>query len=159
MAMSKAANQSLYKHRGYRPQSVLKKPLGEIRLKRGRMEAQGVNFNLFPEIGAAFPFILGNIVIETTMGVAARADANVPDKTGRLRESQHIRYSTARNTGAVVTGRIDYNPEDPDGSKHYYGWYVEMGTVKTKAQPFLLPALMAERSEFNRRLRDLDHYL
>ena len=58
-----------------------------------------------------------------------------------------------------MTGRIDYMAVDPEGSKHYYGFYVEVGTHKTRAQPFLLPALVSERQPFNARCRNLEALL
>lgn len=150
----------LYGKKGYRPQSVLNRPIGEVRLSRGRQEAKGVAFNDFPEIGDRLPAILADIVVETTEAVARAADDKVPvGETGALKASQQVRYTKARRTGQIVTGRIDYNPEDPPGSKHYYGFYVEVGTVKSRAQPFLVPAVMGERDEFNRKLRNLEDRL
>ncbi len=152
MAMAASRARALYGRKGYRPQSQLNRSYGDIMLKRGRQEAAGVPFNLFPQIGAHLPFILGDIVRETTENIAAKANASAPVRTGRMRDSQRVRYSHGKS-GAIVSGRIDYKAIDPTAKepKHEYAFL-----VNTRAQPFLLPALIDERSEFNRKLRNLE---
>lgn len=158
--MTKSKFRQVYGKRGYRPQSVLKKPLGQIKLGKNRAEGQGVPFNLFPQIADRLPGILGDIVVETTVAVAAGADSKVPvGKTGALKKSQAITYFHSRENGAIVTGRVAYDPEDPPGSGHFYGFYVEVGGARGAAQPFLIPALIAERSEFNQKLRNIEDRL
>jgi hypothetical protein len=164
--MNASRFRSLYGQRGYRPQSVTGRALGEIRLKPGRAEAEGVPFNLFPYLSDRVPEALGEIVVETTEEVARLADDKVPigkdkgkHKAGTLKRSQRIIYYRSRQTGTVVTGRIDYLAQDPDGSGHYYGFYVEVGTSRTPAQPFLLPSLISQRQPFNEKCRNLESRL
>lgn len=161
MATSTPRMAKLYGKRGYRRQSELKRAYGDISLKRGRQEAEGVEFNRFPEIADRLPFVLGEIVVETTVAVFRKSQGKVPVLTGTLKESGTVRYFKSRKTGQIVTGRIDYNPKDPTSNdpKHTYGFYVEVGTHNTAAQPFLLPSLIEERSSFNQRLRDLESRL
>jgi HK97 gp10 family phage protein len=161
MAMTGSRFRSLYGQRGYRPQSVLNRSLGDIKLSGSRAEGAGVPFNLFPYLGDRVPQALGEIVVETTEIVARNADAKVPVLTGRLKASQRVRYSRSRQTGAVVSGRIDYKAIDPTANepKHEYAFFVEVGTSKTRAQPFLLPALIEERQMFNYKCRTLESRL
>lgn len=146
--------------RTYRPQSIRNRQLG------GLTAPKGSAFNLFPEIADRVPAALGEIVIETTGNIATKADQKVPvgpdvgtHKGGTLKASQRIIYYRSRTNGEVVTGRIDYMAVDPPGSKHYYGFYVEVGTYKTRAQPFLLPSLISERQPFYDKCRHLEDRL
>jgi HK97 gp10 family phage protein len=67
--------------------------------------------------------------------VAEKAREFVPVDTGLLRESIH----TARYE---KDGLIVYQVETgPGRDNREYGLFVELGTVKTKAQPFLRPAM------------------
>jgi HK97 gp10 family phage protein len=149
----------LYKGKGYRRQSDQhpQPSLGDIALRPGRAEGEGVAFNLFPQFAAWLPRALAGVVVETTEAVARRATEKVPERTGTLKASQHIRFSKSKQTGQIVSGRIDYKAVDPTAKEpnHEYAFFVEVGTHNTKAQPFLIPALIAERPEFNRRVREL----
>lgn len=161
MPMAASRFRQTYGKKGYRPQSVLKRSIGEVMLKRGRQEAAGVDFNLFPALGDALPEVVSEIIVETTESVAGKADAKVPVRTGRLKASQRVRYSRSKATGTVITGRIDYKAIDPTENepKHEYGFFVEVGGARGAAQPFLLPALISERQPFNARFRDLEKRL
>jgi HK97 gp10 family phage protein len=81
--------------------------------------------------------------------VQAQAKLLVPRQTGRLGASITTRSGFGQETkpsgkGAVGTDTID-KPSDPFetfvGTPVDYGPYMEYGTVKTSAQPFLRPAL------------------
>jgi hypothetical protein len=80
-------------------------------------------------------------------------------KAGTLKASQRVIYYRSRQTGSIVTGRIDYMAVDPPGSKHFYGFYVEVGTHKMAARPFLLPSLISQRQPFNQKCRNLESRL
>lgn len=149
------------KYPGYQAQSARNRTVGTIKA--------GKSFNRFPEIIAAFPGALSAIVKETTEAVAAgarsraivgaaRADAPKP---GTLRKSIKTRYSKRRSDGNVQTGRIDVKAVDPtkDDPKHWYGWYVEWGTVHTAAHPFLVPSIIEQRPVFLGKLERLESRL
>lgn len=138
---------------GYRPQSLRKQAIGKITTGRA--------FNDLPAIIAAFPDVISAIVAETTEEVAREARATAPIRTGRLRASVKTRYGHRRGDGMVLSGRIDVKARDPERNdpKHLYAWYVEVGTVHTKAQPFLLPAVIANRPVFLGKLGHLESRL
>ena len=64
--------------------------------------------------------------------VAARAAQLAPRRTGALAGS--IGHEVVSDGGEVVA-RVSFD------SAHYYGFYVEVGTSRMSAQPFLRPAL------------------
>lgn len=146
--------------KGYRPQSLRRQALGTIGLGRGRSEGRALAaFNAFPAIATAFPDILGDIVIETTRAIASKAAASAPARSGRLRESGVTIFR--RRGGHVTTGRIEFKAIDPTKSdpRHLYAFYVEVGTVNTPSEPFLLPAVIEERAEFVTRLLRIESRL
>lgn len=67
----------------------------------------------------------------------------VPVDTGRLRNSIAHETGTTRNTYRAVVGT---NVE--------YGAAIELGTSKTKAQPYLKPAVTDHTSTFKRIIKD-----
>lgn len=92
-------------------------------------------------------------------GLAIEADAkqNCPYRTGNLRRSIH---TAAYHRGRRIYGGTDENgktiPDSPQGPQSSasvtvgtntgYGVFVELGTIHMAAQPFLSPALAANRS-------------
>lgn len=86
--------------------------------------------------------------------VAADAKAKVPRDTGALRQSIRVRAikrSRVKVGSRVVTGEGFFKGDT------YYGGFVEYGTHKMKAQPFLRPAADENRErvirEFGKFLR------
>ena len=85
---------------------------------------------------------------ETGLIVEGQAKVLSPEDTGRLAASittQSLTQGTIPNgSGAVPTDLIS-KPRDPQevlvGTPVFYGPYMEFGTIKTDAQPFLRPAL------------------
>jgi HK97 gp10 family phage protein len=164
MPMSKARFGQLYRKAGGYTRQSSQHPqpsIGNVQFGRGRAEGAGIAYNHFNAIGARLPVILGDIVQETTEAVSAKARANTPVDTGNLRDSQVVKYSKSRSTGAIVSGRIDWIALDPYGGHpdHEYAFFVEVGSHNAKAQPFAVPALVAERPEFNHKLRTIESRL
>jgi len=73
--------------------------------------------------------------------IQRRAKEFVPVDTGRLRDSIRINQ----------TGKAAYNVGP--GDEVEYAEYVEFGTSRTPAQPYMRPALEEARREFPRALR------
>lgn len=84
-------------------------------------------------------------VADTTRQIAAAARASVAvDKTILKR---NIRVTGQGLSQAVEAGRAK--------GRGFYAHMVEFGTVRTPAQPFLVPAAEAQRLAFRRRLAEL----
>jgi hypothetical protein len=150
--MSGAGFKSLYGRKGYRPQSVLKRSIGEV--KAGKAISSG-SFNNFPAIIAAFPDICDDIVIETTEELAILALGKAPvGPTGELSIEHKIKH---RRTPKGSNGRIDFTAKSE--GDHLYPWYVEVGTTDTAAQPFVVPAVVEMRTRFHGRLREIESRL
>lgn len=82
--------------------------------------------NLLPELLAALPKVAEATVLDVAQAIAKDAQAIVPVDTGALQES--IEASQVNDRTAVVDVGKDY------------GIFVEYGTVKMAAQPFMTPA-------------------
>jgi HK97 gp10 family phage protein len=82
-------------------------------------------------------------VTEATKMAWADARLNVPVKSGELRDS--IEYEVEDLAGASTVGTVR--------AKARYGAFVERGTGKGKAQPYLKPALAAAREWLYQELR------
>lgn len=80
-------------------------------------------------------------VMRSTLNIQAGAKKRAPVDTGRLRNSIATEIERDGLTGVVGTN-VEYAP------------FVEWGTSKMPAQPYLLPAHEEEVPHFLRRLRD-----
>lgn len=164
---------------GGRPKRIRTDPIGTI----GRREI-GKAFNNFPAIAAAFPEALSAIVVETTeeLGDLAASNAPVQPTRGRpwkpgdappgtIRRSKRVRFAKRRGTDIVLTGRVDFKAVDPTAAdpKHTFAKAVESGSTRYRgrggghyrvpAEPFLVPAVEAERPRFVARIKDLESRL
>lgn len=84
----------------------------------------------------------------TALAIQGRAQQNAPVLTGTLRRSIHT--ITGGGTGKALTALV--------GPSVDYGKFVEFGTRRMAARPFLIPALEAEREPFKSRIKAvLDH--
>lgn len=143
----------------------------------------GKAFNHFPQIMAAFPEAISEIVRETTEHLADLAEAAAPIQPtrgrpwkagdvapGTLRRSRSTRFFRRRGTDTTITGRVDFKAVAPSRKdpKHPFAKAVEVGaTRRTKggryyripAQPFLVPSVIHERPVFIARLQDLESRL
>lgn len=83
-----------------------------------------------PKITARSRAELKRLVRRTALSIEAQAKISAPVDTGFLRNSISTSFPDE------LTGVVSVGAE--------YGIYVEMGTVRTAAQPYLLPAAEAE---------------
>jgi HK97 gp10 family phage protein len=79
-------------------------------------------------------------VLRATLAVQRRAKERCPVDTGRLRNSIAVELEDGGMNGAVGTN-VEYAP------------FVEFGTSRMPAQPYLLPAFEEERAVFIERLK------
>lgn len=92
-----------------------------------------LNSNL-PEIRRNARLAARAVVIKTVADIKANAQANCPVDTGQLRASIYGR------TESELSGRVFTGTD--------YAEYVEYGTTRAAAQPFLLPAAETVRPAF-----------
>jgi HK97 gp10 family phage protein len=102
-------------------------------------------YNHIPRIATALRPACGEIVQETLFAIETGAKLVVPVDTGALRAS--IESEMTGDTSGQVATNIDYSV------------YVEYGTTKAPAQPYMTPAAEAERRHFMRRMSDLESRL
>jgi|SRR5690606_5872219 len=81
-------------------------------------------------------------VNQTGLAVTRKAKQRAPVDTGRLRASIQIQIYPNGLTADVGTN-VEYAP------------YVEFGTSKMRAQPFLFPSWFEERPAFEARIRSI----
>lgn len=81
-------------------------------------------------------------VDETTRATAEQAQQRVPVLTGQLRNS--IRAEPA-STGPLITGRVVAGMP--------YALFVELGTSRSPAQPYLRPSADAENTKLSGRIK------
>jgi HK97 gp10 family phage protein len=86
--------------------------------------------------------VASQIVRKTALDIEAEAKRLAPVDTGRLRNS----IQTQMENGALIA-RIVVGAE--------YGSYVEFGTPKMKAQPYLTPAVEKNREPFKAAMNQL----
>jgi len=79
--------------------------------------------------------------LEIAESVASNARALAPSKTGALRRSIKAKKSKFKNGGAIVT---------VGGGEQYYASFIEFGTSKMAATPFLRPAIEMSRAKAKR---------
>ncbi len=87
---------------------------------------------------------LGQVVRKTALDIEADAKQRAPKDTGFLAASIQADVSHADS---------DLAAEVAVGAE--YGIFVELGTVTQAPQPFLTPAMEAERGEFERALGEV----
>lgn len=84
-------------------------------------------------ISAAIQSALSAALAEMGNNVCASAKAKCPVRTGNLRDSLEVQAGD---------GYVDV------GTAVDYGKYVELGTCKMRAQPYLMPALQENQNGF-----------
>ena len=100
-----------------------------------------LKFNRLPQITAALRPKASQIVRKTAADVEARAKSIVPVDTGNLKNS--IQTEMESDLTAVVGTNVEYAP------------YVEYGTYKMAARPYLGPAAEAVRPGFEAAMKAL----
>ncbi len=101
-----------------------------------------LKFNRLPEITAALRPKASAIVRKTASDIEAHAKAVVPVDTGNLKNSIQTEMEGGGLTAVVGTG-VSYAP------------FVEWGTHKAPAQPYLTPAAEAVRPAFLKAMESL----
>lgn len=144
-------------------------------------------WNLLPEVPGALNTAMSRAVRKAAFTVQRRAMLNAPVDTGFLKNSiytvthdgggnydaqaeaadsrrsvvgKHSGRMSAEN--AVMFESVDTPPNDRTAYVAVganYGLYVEFGTARTAAQPYLLPAVEATRGEYLAALSSLEGVL
>lgn len=102
-------------------------------------------YNKFPDIAAKLPREVKTIVQETLYAIESTAKIRCPVDTGALRAS--IQSEMTSETGGQV------------GTNILYSIFVEYGTSRQGAQPYMTPAAESERPKFMRAMKDLESRL
>ncbi|NOZ27964.1 MAG: HK97 gp10 family phage protein [Chloroflexi bacterium] len=103
-------------------------------MARGRANIRIV-FNRFPEIARRAPETTRAAVAKAAHDIEAHAKMVVPVDTGNLKNSIHTVIEADGFRGVVATG-VEYAP------------YVEYGTRRMGAKPYMTPAAERVRPEF-----------
>mgnify|MGYP000959193211 CR=1 FL=1 len=99
--------------------------------------------NLSGELTKSLRAELAKVVRETAFAIEADAKQRAPVDTGALRSSIQADVKDAETLlQAEVAVGVEYGP------------YVELGTVHQSAQPFLTPAVEAQRQPFEQRIAE-----
>ncbi len=93
--------------------------------------------NRLPQVGPAVRNALAKVVRDTASDVAVSAQSLAPVATGKLRDNTQPRDTEDPLVWEVV-------------SSQPYAGFVEYGTYKMDAQPFLTPAFEAHEDQFLR---------
>jgi len=100
---------------------------------------------------------LEKALADKTSEMRTQLESAVEDAARAVRDD--ARQLVPRDTGALHDG-IGYTTDGPTAEigvldpDLYYGAFVEFGTSKTPARPFMAPAGDLERARFVKRLRD-----
>lgn len=100
-----------------------------------------VEFNRFPDLVQKAPGRARELVKKAAYELEARAKTEVPVDTGNLKNSISTSFENDGLTGVVST-----NVE--------YAAYVEFGTRRMAARPYMTPAAEQVRKSFERAVRD-----
>lgn len=126
-------------------------------------------YNLIPEIGEKLEVAANQILRKAALDCEAAAKGNAPVATGFLRDSIYTRTATSSGygqageppPGAELLPEVD----KPDSGTAYvavganYGVFVEFGTSKMAAQPYLVPAAEAVGPSFVAAMAELESFL
>jgi HK97 gp10 family phage protein len=102
-------------------------------------------YDKFPALAARLPEAVREIVQETIYGIETTAKIRCPVDTGALRASIQSEM-TGETSGQV-------------GTNITYAIFVEYGTSKAPAQPYMTPAAEGERRHYMRKMTDLESRL
>ena len=122
----------------------LQRALNVVVSKLKKLEG-AVNKNIKSDLRTAAAGIVLAIKAKTPVGKVSQLRKGVSVKPGNLKKS--IRVLPLRRTrGAVVVGPLARG-RNPDG---FYGRFVEFGTSKMRAKPFVEPAVSASYPQAQR---------
>lgn len=100
-----------------------------------------VVFNNSKRVSAAVQRELEATIAQAALAVEAEAKRRAPVDTGLLRNS--INATMPKPTTGIVSAHAEYAP------------HVEFGTIRTRPQPFLLPAFHAVLPRLRAKLRNI----
>lgn len=100
-----------------------------------------VLMNRLPAIAKALRPKVGQEVHRSAFNIETAAKQHVPVRTATLQRSIHT----------LKTGEMSAEV----GPSVEYGIYVELGTHKMAARPYLIPSAEAERPKLNARIKDV----
>jgi len=104
-----------------------------------------IKYNNLPKLAAKLPEAVHEFVSKAAHDVEANAKAVVPVRTGALKNSITTEFTSP--TRAVVAPHMDYAA------------YVEFGTRRQRAKPYMRPAAERVRPAFIEALRRLEERL
>lgn len=104
-----------------------------------------IKFNRFPELAAKVPGLVSEIVRKAALDVEGQAKTFVPIDTGALHDSIDVQMEG--DLTAVIAPHTEYAA------------FVEFGTFKMSAQPYMTPAAEAVRPAYVQALTQLESRL
>ncbi len=113
------------------------------RIKKLKAEVEGAEevVKLLEEMGQKAGEVLAKAAEAGGRVALSEARRRCPVKTGRLRAS--LTLTQGRKTPARANVRIEH------GKKEYYGKFVELGTRKQPARPFMRPAVDENKQQIS----------
>lgn len=120
-----------------------------------------VVYDLLPEIAAKIDDVAGKVVRKSAFDIQAAAQATAPVDTGFLKNSIYVvmrdvsTYSTVQAPEAdqALLPEVDKPAESTTAFiavAANYGLYVEYGTSRAAAQPYLTPAVELVKPQFEK---------
>ena len=116
------------------------------------IEISGVDeiLNRLQQIGANVSRFENQALGNAAEPVLEDAKANAPVRTGKLKEGLKISSIKTKEGMKYVLVGVDKS----DNSKIFYGKFVEFGTTKMSARPFLGPAYEKNKREIVETIKD-----
>lgn len=102
------------------------------------------------QIGANISELENKALKKAAEPVLQDAIANAPERTGKLKKGLKISGIKNRDGAKYVLVGIDRS----DTSKIYYGKFIEFGTAKMSARPFLEPAYEKNKKEIMEEIKN-----
>ena len=116
------------------------------------IELSGVDeiLNRLQQIGANVSRLENQALRNAAEPVLEDAKANAPVRTGKLKEGLKISSIKTKEGMKYILVGVDKS----DNSKIFYGKFVEFGTTKMSARPFLGPAYEKNKREIVETIKD-----
>ncbi|NFL36786.1 HK97-gp10 family putative phage morphogenesis protein [Clostridium botulinum] len=116
------------------------------------IEVQGVDelLNKLQSIGANVGKLENKALKNAAEPVLQDAKANVPIKTGKLKKGLKITNVKRKEGSKYILVGVDRG----DNSEIFYGKFIEFGTSKMSAKPFLQPAYEKNKDNIKRTIAE-----
>lgn len=114
---------------------------------KAKLQVHGLD-NLIRKIEGLPPELEKQIrrhILKTANKVRNNAKARVPVRTGALKKSIRAKYEKDKLSATI----------GPRGKNAWYAHFVEFGTVRSRAKPFMNPAWEQERQPYLDGMKDL----